>query len=328
MNTKLIVLVIALCTLGVSAQSTDIAINGDFETGDFTGWTPTLVVPVGSATIVSPGNNSTFAARVEVAGFLSSFELQTVNLGAGVVVPGETVTITLDVRGVASTNLSPTAEFLSIDSGGLEIAESLGNIPVDVNPSTWTTVSFTATAGPDVTGGVGFRITLIGFTTADSLELDNVSVVVGNPTYPGSDDDLTLTTGINDSPDGVDVKPAVGGDALIVNVQSPGGAYDLFPYTLWVQLVPTAGGVSDLGFVGLFDVYLDAALPVVPLIGADNASVLGLFLVAPGGTNHAFVLPASLNGLGQSLVFQSFISTSQSNNGIYAITDAHEIRIP
>lgn len=329
MNTKFTVLAILLCALGASAQSTDLAINGGFETGTFTGWTATQGVPVSSGTIVSPGNNSNFAARVDVVGFLATFTLQTDNLGAGIVVPGETVTVTLDVRGLASTNQSPRADFLSIDAGGIALAESLGTIPLDPNPSLWTTVSYTTTAAADVTGGIGFRITVIGFTAPnDHVEVDNVSVVIGNAPYPGSNDDLDLTTGINGAPNGVDVKMAAGGDALIVDVESPGAAFEFFPYTLWVQVIPTAGGVSDLGFIGLPDVYLDSTLPLVELVGAANSSVLGLFLIAPGGTTHAFGLPVVLDGLGQSLVFQSFVASGTANNGIYAITDAHEIRIP
>ena len=64
---------------------------------------------------------------------------------------------------------------------------------------------------------------------------------------------------------------------------------------------------------------------LVFLIGGD-ASPLGLVLLPPGGTIVALTVPPGLTG--SSCMLQgAIVAPTLAVNGLYAATDAHEIRI-
>lgn len=323
MHARRLLALLVLCAATASGQAIDLVSNGGFETGDFTAWNVNILFNA-NATIVSPGSSSSFAARLETINLFSSVELQTDDLGAGVVLPGQPVTLELDARGVDVGGFRDL-ELVSVDAAGNESVLLLGLISLDPNPSVWSTTSVTTTTGSNVAGGIALRVRL-GFLAAP-LEVDNVRVLVDPPAYPGSGDDLILETGVNGGLDAIDIKTANAGDALLLRLQSPAGAFDFSPYTLWVQAVPTATGVSNLGSLGLPDVYLDLTLPVFVIVGAGVPSALGPLILLPGGATQAVVIPSSLAGLGQSLVLQGFVTSSAADNMIYAITHAHEVRV-
>lgn len=332
MSSKYLALAFILIACTATAQI-ELATNGGFETGDFTGWQLFPSQP-GNITI-GTGNGSTFGADVNNTAPASNAFMKHANLGAGLVMPGQAVTISVDLKGVTAIGgLVFVQVFWEISGGGVSGAQLLGPIFADPNPATWTTHTFVTTAGSDVSGGVSVQLEAVtggAPGSVSSVSYDNVSVTI-TPTvvnYPGSGDDLELETGINGPVDDTDVKMAAGGDVLTVNVASPGAAFDLSPYTLWVQAVPTAGGVPNLGGLGLPDIHLDLSLGIFVLVDANASTPTGALLIGPGGgTDHFFVLPTALDGLGQSLVFQAVVSSSAANNMIYAATNAFEVVVP
>ncbi len=182
----LMTLAMAAMVLGAGfahADPVELAINGGFETGDFTGWS---LFPSGpdQFSIVSPGSGSTYAARIINTTTPSAALFKNANIGIGVVEPFQTVTISFDARGSFGVGGVAFAEFFSeLDGGGVSSAVILGGGPLALNPDpeVWTTFNFTTTTGPDVSGGVTLQLTATtGADPASSAEVfyDNASVVI------------------------------------------------------------------------------------------------------------------------------------------------------
>lgn len=156
---------------GGTAGGDELTINGDFETGDISGWTD-----------YSAANNGTFAATtqeanggawsghlvssVPAAGGSPSFPVvKQANLGIGTVTPNSSVTISFDLLGsLAGVGGVVFAEFFSeLSGGGTSSSEMLGGgplIPAASNDWTagWVSYSFTTTTGADVSGGVTLQL--------------------------------------------------------------------------------------------------------------------------------------------------------------------------
>ena len=158
MNKKTITaLAVALTMIAGAAQAaiTDIAVNGDFETGDFTGWTqfPGSLGDAGQ-TIVA-GNPGSAARLLETAPAPSV--IKQANLLPGEWTEGQQIDIQFDISGVAGNGGVLFAEFFSeIDPEGVSKAEILGGGPLfpNADPSVWTTYNFSVTVGPDSSNGV------------------------------------------------------------------------------------------------------------------------------------------------------------------------------
>lgn len=172
----------ALLVAGVpQASATE---NGDFETGDFSGWVQFPTGP-GQQTIVSPGASSNYAGCIDNTVAPSGSVIKNANFGIGVVTPGTAVSIFFDARGAGAVGGVAFAEFFSeISGGGVSAAEILGGAPLALNadPNVWTSFSFTTTAGPDVSGGLTVQFGAITGAAAGSTSLlcvDNLVVMVG-----------------------------------------------------------------------------------------------------------------------------------------------------
>ena len=182
---KSILAVAAISIFAMSAQAAplELAVNRDFETGDFTGWVLFPSTP-GNITIISPGNASTYAGCINNTTSTSASVMKNANIGVGTVVPGETITISFDARGATALGGVVFPEFFSeLSGGGVSKAEILGGAPLalDANPAVWKTFNYTTTAGPDVSGGVTLQLGAI--TGADQgstseVYFDNISVTV------------------------------------------------------------------------------------------------------------------------------------------------------
>ena len=165
-----------------SAVPLELTTNGDFETGDDTGFTS---FPTSNSTfLVAPAFASTGLFGGEVnnpGGSPSSAVIKQANIGQGIVEPGDTIEISFDARGETAAGGVVFPEFFSeLDGGGVSKAEILGGGPLPLS-SAFQTFSFTTTAGDNVDGGVSLQFAVITGGDANSaarLEVDNVSVTV------------------------------------------------------------------------------------------------------------------------------------------------------
>jgi beta-glucanase (GH16 family) len=164
----------------------NIAVNGGFETGDFTGWEQFPGGGVQTVTNVNP-SSGTYAANLNIpvigAGGLAIDNLiKNANLEAGNLAPNAAVTVSFDMRGsLAGAGGVVFAELFSeLAGGGTSKAEILSGgslTPADA----WAPYSFNTTLGPDVAGGVTLQLKVgcgpVEGCGAD-VYFDNVSIVI------------------------------------------------------------------------------------------------------------------------------------------------------
>ena len=146
-------LAVALTMFAGVAQAavTDIATNGDFETGDFTGW---ILFPgsLGEAGQTIVAGNPGSAARLEEPNPSANI-IKQANLLPGEWTEGQQIDIQFDIRGAAAAGGVFFAEFFSeLSGGGTSKAEILGGAPLfpNADPNVWTTYNFSATVGSDI----------------------------------------------------------------------------------------------------------------------------------------------------------------------------------
>ena len=178
-------------TAAFSVQSAvatvDIAVNGGFETGSFSGWTQFPSGNPGAQTIVSPGATnvaaSAFAARLNNTSPGSANVLKNANIGVGVVGALSAITVEFDAQFSAGPGGVAFAELFSeLSGGGVSSSVLLGNAPLlGGAPFGWRHFSFTSVTGSDVSGGVTVQFNAatgaFAGSTAD-LQVDNLVVTV------------------------------------------------------------------------------------------------------------------------------------------------------
>lgn len=174
---------IAALTAGTASAQIELTTNGDFETGDFTGWTQ-FPTGVGQQTVdaVNPSAGS-FSGSINNDATFSNSLFKQANIGIGIVNPGDEISISFDARGsYAVPGGVAFAEFFSeLAGGGTSAGGILGGAPLAINadPDVWTTFNFTAIAGPDVSGGVTLQLGATnGPGQPTQMWYDNVSVSV------------------------------------------------------------------------------------------------------------------------------------------------------
>ena len=155
------------------ANAVNLAVNGGFETGDFSGWQtfPSGTQPVGG---FDPTEGS-FAARLFNDVPASASLIKNANIGVGVVTPGAMLEISFDARGATAAGGVAFAELFSeIAGGGTSASQILGGGPLALNadPAVWTSFTFMAMAGPDVSGGI--TIQLAAITGADPSSVSDI----------------------------------------------------------------------------------------------------------------------------------------------------------
>ena len=178
---------------GGGGPSGELTVNGDFETGDLSGWELFCDGPnAGACSATSAESNGgafsgNLLANVPAGGGPPSFPLmKQANLGVGTVQPNSPVTIRFDLFGsLAGPGGVVFAEFFSeLSGGGTSKSEILSGAPLFPNPPNdwqagWVSYEFQTTTGPDVSGGVTLQLkTDCGANAGCTVNAywDNVSV--------------------------------------------------------------------------------------------------------------------------------------------------------
>ncbi|MEZ6318645.1 MAG: carbohydrate binding domain-containing protein [Phycisphaerales bacterium] len=166
---------------GSASAQYNLITNGNFEFGVPYGW-QYLATATSSFAVTNDAQTGSFGGALEEFGEANAAVLRQANLGAGLVQPGETITISFWAKAVNGDGGVNFAEFYSESTTiGVTKSEILGGGPLFAPDDHWQHYVFTTTAGPDVSAGVTFQITattgaIIG--TFSQLYLDNVSVTI------------------------------------------------------------------------------------------------------------------------------------------------------
>lgn len=167
---------------GGGGTGSNVAQNGDFETGDFTGWE--VFENGGSITIDGVENNGgSWSGKIVATGSASAGSNATLKQerkGVGSVNAGDTVEIKFDYLGGANApgSVINIQIFAEVNGGGVSFTE---NAPAPAFSNTWTTYThtFTIPGGTDVSGGITLQFNspcgaVDGCTS--TLNLDNVLI--------------------------------------------------------------------------------------------------------------------------------------------------------
>jgi len=165
-----------------SLPGANLAANGDFETGNATGWL--LFQNGGTAALDNTTNNGgTWSGKLATGG-PSNPAFKQERIGAGTVKAGDVVRIKFDVKGAVT---QPGAVFNVLLFGEGASGASFTHVfnPAPVPGANWTTFTgnFTIGAGTDVSEGISFLIEAVCGGDAGcsvSANIDNVSVTL-NP---------------------------------------------------------------------------------------------------------------------------------------------------
>lgn len=167
---------------GGGTPGSSLATNGDFETGDDTGWTS---FPNGGATFTVTTDEAqagTFSGKL-VAGEGQDVVIKQANLSSGTIAPNTSVTVTFDMLGTLSGAGGVVfAEFFSeISPSGVSKSEIFSGGPLTPT-STWTPYTFTTTTDAvDVSGGITLQLkAACGAVAGCNVEVyfDNVTITV------------------------------------------------------------------------------------------------------------------------------------------------------
>jgi hypothetical protein len=189
--TKLVAAMGIMLSAG-SAQAVNIAVNGDLETGDLTGWT--TFDNAGTITVTNAqANGGTYSlnlvASVAAPGDPASFPVaKNANIGIGIVQPNSSATISFDLYGsLSGAGGVIFSEFFSeLSGGGTSSSVILGGGPI-FPTDTWTHYEYTTPTGFDVSGGVTLQLKAdCGANPGCTVDayFDNITVDVATPAVP------------------------------------------------------------------------------------------------------------------------------------------------
>jgi hypothetical protein len=177
-------LALSLFSAASQAVVTELAVNGDFGTGDSTGWT--FFVNGGSMDYNAAGNPSPGGNQVAIA-TPSNPTLKQANVGAGLLTPGQAVTVSFDWKGTNSNGGVVDVVLFSEKSGG-GVSQTDALLQGAPTSAGWTSVGPTTfNIGSDVGGGVTLQFTVIcgGAPTCTSdYSWDNVSITADIAAVP------------------------------------------------------------------------------------------------------------------------------------------------
>lgn len=337
MKTSLSSFALAAALLAQAGLAQNLLTNGNFDSGGLAGWNsfgnafvqapaPPQFVPRSAPNLVSMFGN--FSGSFNVSGIFQSFAAS----------PGQTFTIDCWSRhysGDAMTGVgAPNDNWVVMkiaffDAGNTEIGSAEGTVLDGTSPTdVWidnAPVSGTAPAG--TTSVQALILYLQPAFAGGAAHIDDVEFFgpPSGPTYPGSGEDLRLATGLGGATPsfgpGNDVKTATGGVLLEVNVSSPQAAYDLMPFWLLGQAFTTGAPPSP----PIPGVHFSFSQPIVILVAPAFPPFVGPVIRPGSGSSAFFVTPSGMAGT--SLMLQGVVATPTANNGVFAITDGHEIQL-
>ncbi len=172
--------------LTVNTSALELAVNGGFETGDFSGWTQFPQSGIQTITTVNP-SSGTYAANLNVP-LRTQFDppvdnvLKNANLGAGTLTAGAPITVTWDLRGslLGAGGVVFVELFSELTGGGTSKAEIYTGGPL-FPQTNWESFTWNTTLGPDVSGGVTLQLkSSCGPVEGCGVDayFDNVSITV------------------------------------------------------------------------------------------------------------------------------------------------------
>jgi len=174
---------------GGGGGGVDIAVNGGFESGDFTGWTQ-FEATLGDQTVNAdaPGDTSSegvFHLEINNTASGTNSLIKQERVGLGTVTPGIAWTVTFDARGSFDAGGVAFAQVFSETAGGSENCTGcgiLGSAPLGLNPdpAVWTSFSFSGTAGPNTESLTLQLEAVTGGGNLANVFYDNITIVVGD----------------------------------------------------------------------------------------------------------------------------------------------------
>ncbi|MFD0862898.1 carbohydrate binding domain-containing protein [Sungkyunkwania multivorans] len=163
---------------GGSGSGSGLITNGDFETGDTTGW---LFFDNGGSAIVTneDQNGGSFSAKI-TSGPTNNPGIKVERFAAGQVSAGQTIEVTFDSRAEALVDGAVINAFLFSETTNGDPA-TLHNLGAVSTANTWSTNTLSTTIGPDVSGGISLLIEVVcgGAASCNGVVyIDNVTVNV------------------------------------------------------------------------------------------------------------------------------------------------------
>ncbi|MCX2719832.1 carbohydrate binding domain-containing protein, partial [Lentiprolixibacter aurantiacus] len=171
-------------TVGSGGTGSNLASNGDFETGDETGW---FVFQNGGTAALDNtlSNGGTWSGKLTVGESGGNPAFKQERIGAGTVAAGDVVQVQFDHIG-SIVQPGAAVNVLLFGEGATGVSFTQVLTPGPVLENTWTTYTgtFTIPGGTDVTDGISFLIETVcgaGVTGCSvTMNIDNVSVTL-NP---------------------------------------------------------------------------------------------------------------------------------------------------
>jgi hypothetical protein len=168
---------ITLFAGAAQAAYQDIAVNGGFETGDFTGWAqfPGSLGPAGQTIVAgNPGSAANLNEPNPAANIIKQ-----ANLLPGTWLGGEVIDIQFDLKGSAADGGVFFVEFFNELSGG-GVGPGSGILAVIGNPtSDWSTYKYSTVADASATGGITLQFNSTCGAAPNCVAdftIDNVSI--------------------------------------------------------------------------------------------------------------------------------------------------------
>jgi len=181
-NRTKLAMTVALSLSAGAVQAAQLAVNGDFETGDFTGWTQ--FPGAGTQSITSDNNGGLWAGNITVGGGPFNTVLKQANLAAGLLTPGQTVNVSFDAKGsYPDGGVLFVENFSELSGGGV----SFNDLKTFGITNAWQTFSYSTILGPDVSGGFTLQFAGVCGAAASCLSdsfLDNISITADVSSVP------------------------------------------------------------------------------------------------------------------------------------------------